>query len=148
MASCTRSTPRTAAGSGPTTPPVRSTRGIKWKPRVAPSRPLDPPSPTGCCSSDRATALLPAIPATFCSPSASNRRVQPKIELHLHMDCSLSFAAVSKLDHSISLEEYQSEFIAPRRCTSLVDFLTRAPRGFKLMQDEPALELVVEDLFE
>jgi adenosine deaminase len=74
--------------------------------------------------------------------------VSPKIELHLHLDCSLSFAAVSKLDHSISLEEYQNEFVAPRRCASLVDFLTRAPRGFKLMQDEPALELVVEDLFE
>ena len=72
----------------------------------------------------------------------------PKVELHLHLDCSLSFKAVSKLDESVSLEEYQSEFIAPRRCTSLADFLTRAPRGFQLMQDEPALELVVEDLFE
>ncbi len=71
-----------------------------------------------------------------------------KVELHLHLDCSLSFQAVSKLDKSISLEEYQSEFIAPRRCTSLADFLTRAPRGFQLMQDEAALELVVEDLFE
>ena len=72
----------------------------------------------------------------------------PKVELHLHLDCSLSFKAVSKLDGSISLEEYQSEFIAPPRCTSLADFLTRAPRGFQLMQDESALELVVEDLFE
>jgi adenosine deaminase len=74
--------------------------------------------------------------------------VLPKVELHLHLDCSLSFAAVSKLDKSVSLEEYRNEFIAPRRCSSLADFLTRAPRGFQLMQDEPALELVVEDLFE
>jgi adenosine deaminase len=72
----------------------------------------------------------------------------PKVELHLHLDCSLSYSAVSRLDDSISLEEYQSEFIAPARCTSLADFLTRAPRGFKLMQDEAALTLVVEDLFE
>jgi adenosine deaminase len=72
----------------------------------------------------------------------------PKVELHLHLDCSLSFAAVSQLDSSVSLEEYQREFIAPRRCTSLADFLTRAPRGFQLMQDEVALTLVVEDLFE
>src|ERR1700722_768429 len=71
-----------------------------------------------------------------------------KIELHLHLDCSLSFAAVSQLDKSVSLEEYRREFIAPRRCTSLADFLTRAPRGFQLMQDEAALVLVVEDLFE
>jgi adenosine deaminase len=72
----------------------------------------------------------------------------PKIELHLHLDCSLSFAAVSRLDKSVSLEEYQREFIAPRRCTSLADFLTRAPRGFQLMQDEAALALVVEDVFQ
>ena len=60
----------------------------------------------------------------------------------------MSFAAVSQLDKSVSLEEYQREFIAPRRCTSLADFLTRAPRGFQLMQDEAALALVVEDIFE
>jgi adenosine deaminase len=74
--------------------------------------------------------------------------VLPKVELHLHLDCSLSYAAVSRLDHSVSLEEFQREFIAPPRCTSLVDFLTRAPRGFKLMQDEAALKVVVEDVFE
>ena len=72
----------------------------------------------------------------------------PKVELHLHLDCSLSYAAVSRLDHSVSLEEYQREFVAPPRCTSLADFLTRAPRGFRLMQDEAALALVVEDVFE
>ena len=60
----------------------------------------------------------------------------------------MSYAAVAQLDQSVSLEEYQREFIAPPRCTSLADFLLRAPRGFKLMQDEAALALVVEDLFE
>ncbi|MGA2882667.1 MAG: adenosine deaminase [Bryobacteraceae bacterium] len=74
--------------------------------------------------------------------------VLPKVELHLHLDCSLSYAAVARLDESVSLEEYQREFIAPPRCTNLADFLTRAPRGFKLMQDEAALALAVEDLFE
>jgi adenosine deaminase len=74
--------------------------------------------------------------------------VLPKVELHLHLDCSLSYAAVAQLDESVSLEEYQREFIAPPRCTSLADFLTRAPRGFQLMQDEASLALVVEDVFE
>jgi adenosine deaminase len=74
--------------------------------------------------------------------------VLPKVELHLHLDCSLSYAAVAELDDSISLEEYQRDFIAPPRCTSLADFLTRAPRDFQLMQDEAALTLVVNDLFE
>ena len=72
----------------------------------------------------------------------------PKVELHLHLDCSLSYRAVTQLAPAVSLEEYQREFVAPRRCTSLADFLTRAPRGFQLMQDEPSLSLVVEDLFE
>ncbi len=72
----------------------------------------------------------------------------PKIELHLHLDCSLSYCVVSHLDPSITREQFEREFIAPPRCTSLADFLTRAPRGFQLMQDEAALRLVVEDLFE
>lgn len=72
----------------------------------------------------------------------------PKVELHLHMDCSLSYAAVSRLAPHISREEYDAEFIAPAQCASLVDFLTRAPRGFQLMQTEDALRIVTEDVFE
>jgi len=72
----------------------------------------------------------------------------PKIELHLHLDCSLSYSVVSRLDSAVTRAQYDHEFIAPARCTSLADFLTRAPRGFQLMQSEEALRLVVEDLFE
>jgi adenosine deaminase len=72
----------------------------------------------------------------------------PKIELHLHLDCSLSYSVVSRLDSSVTLGQYEREFIAPPLCTSLADYLTRAPRGFQLMQDEAAMRLVVEDLFE
>jgi len=72
----------------------------------------------------------------------------PKVELHLHLDCSLSYQAVSRLVPSISRREFDAEFIAPPQCTSLADFLTRAPRGFQLMQSEDALRLVTEDLFE
>lgn len=71
----------------------------------------------------------------------------PKVELHLHLDCSLSYCAVSRLDPSISREQYESEFIAPPQCASLKDFLTRAPRGFQLMQTRESLRLVTEDLF-
>jgi adenosine deaminase len=71
-----------------------------------------------------------------------------KVELHLHLDCSLSYAAVSQLDPSVSRAEFESEFVAPPQCASLADFLTRAPRGFQLMQSVSALELVTEDLFE
>ncbi len=72
----------------------------------------------------------------------------PKVELHLHLDCSLSYAVVSRLDPSVSRQEFESEFIAPRQCTSLADFLTRSPRGFRLMQTASALCLVTEDVFE
>ncbi|HTX41080.1 MAG TPA: adenosine deaminase [Acidobacteriaceae bacterium] len=72
----------------------------------------------------------------------------PKVELHLHLDCSLSYAAVAQLEPSISREQYEAEFIAPPQCASLADFLTRAPRGFQLMQTREALRLVTEDLFE
>jgi adenosine deaminase len=37
----------------------------------------------------------------------------PKIELHLHLDCSLSFEVASRLDLSLTREEFDSEFIAP-----------------------------------
>lgn len=71
----------------------------------------------------------------------------PKVELHLHLDCSLSYSAVCRLDPSISRQEFDAEFIAPRRCTSLADFLTHAPRGFQLMQTEDSLHLAIEDVF-
>jgi adenosine deaminase len=71
-----------------------------------------------------------------------------KAELHLHLDCSLSYAVVSRLAPAISRAEFEAEFVAPPQCSSLADFLTRAPRGFQLMQNEESLRLVVEDLFE
>src|ERR1700719_1977166 len=75
-------------------------------------------------------------------------RSLPKIELHLHLDCSLSFQAVSALAPSVSREEYQRDFIAPARCANLADFLSRAPMGFRLMQTEDSLRLVTEDVFQ
>lgn len=72
----------------------------------------------------------------------------PKVELHLHLDCSLSYKAVARLAPTVSREEYLRDYVAPARCTNLADFLLRAPKGFQLMQTEEALRLVVEDLFE
>jgi adenosine deaminase len=71
----------------------------------------------------------------------------PKVELHVHLDCSLSYGAVSRLAPGVTREEYYRDYVAPSRCTNLADFLERAPRGFLLMQDEAALRLVTEDLF-
>jgi len=72
----------------------------------------------------------------------------PKVELHLHLDCSLSYKVVARLDPTVSRPDFDRDFVAPAKCTSLADFLTRAARGFQLMQTEPALRMVVEDVFE
>jgi adenosine deaminase len=72
----------------------------------------------------------------------------PKVELHFHIDCSLSFDAVSTLAPSVSREEYARDYVAPARCTNLAEFLTRAPKGFLLMQTEDALQLVAEDVMQ
>jgi adenosine deaminase len=71
----------------------------------------------------------------------------PKIELHLHLDCSLSYEVVQKIDLSVTKEEYDRDFIASAKCVDLADFLTRAVKGFALMQTKQQLELVVKDLF-
>jgi adenosine deaminase len=72
----------------------------------------------------------------------------PKVELHLHLDCSLSYNVVRKINPSITEEAYRHDFIAPAKCTNLADFLTRAPQAIALMQTEEQLHLVVSDLFE
>ncbi len=72
----------------------------------------------------------------------------PKIELHLHLDCSLSYKVVQQIDPSISIETYNESFIAPPKCTDLVDYLSRAVKGFQLMQTKEQLHLVTLDLLE
>ena len=71
----------------------------------------------------------------------------PKVELHLHLDCSLSFEIVKQLKSSITLKEYQESFVAPSKCTDLADYIKRAIRGSELMQNEEQLRLVTFDLF-
>ncbi|SFR52211.1 adenosine deaminase [Robiginitalea myxolifaciens] len=72
----------------------------------------------------------------------------PKVELHLHLDCSLSYHVVSQIDPAISREQYEAEFIAPAKCTDLADYITRADRAVKLMQTREQLRMVTLDLFE
>jgi adenosine deaminase len=74
--------------------------------------------------------------------------VLPKVELHLHLDCSLSYEVVSQIDPSITLEEYRTRFIAPAKCVDLAEFLACAPSSYPLMQTEEQLRLVTLDLFE
>jgi len=75
-------------------------------------------------------------------------RLLPKIELHLHLDCSLSYNVVKQLNSAITPDEYRASFIAPPKCTDLADYITRAIKGFELMQTPEQLRLVTLDLFE
>lgn len=73
---------------------------------------------------------------------------EPKVELHLHLDCSLSYEVVKRIKPSVSLQEYHDSFIAPPKCTDLADYIKRAIRGFELMQTKEQLRLVTFDLFQ
>lgn len=75
-------------------------------------------------------------------------RTLPKIELHLHLDCSLSYKVVQQINPAITLEEYRESFIAPPKCTDLADYISRAVKGYELMQTAGQLRLVTLDLFE
>jgi len=71
----------------------------------------------------------------------------PKVELHLHLDCSLSFDVVNRINPLIEIDEYKSSFQAKPNSSSLNDYINCADRAIELMQTRENLELVVEDLF-
>ena len=71
----------------------------------------------------------------------------PKIDLHLHLDCSLSYQVVQQIDPTITQAMYNTQFVAPKKCVNLKDFLDRAVSGSNLMQTTQAIALVVHDLF-
>ncbi len=71
----------------------------------------------------------------------------PKVELHLHLDCSLSFDVVSKLSPNTSKQRYDEHFKAPINCQSLVEYIKRANAALEIMQNASQLEMVTLDLF-
>jgi adenosine deaminase len=71
----------------------------------------------------------------------------PKVDLHLHLDCSLSYSVVSQIDPSITYAGYRDSLVGPEKCSSLADLLSRAPSGIRLMQTGEQLRLVTQDLF-
>ena len=71
-----------------------------------------------------------------------------KVELHLHLDCAASYAAVAALAPGTSFAEYRAEFVGPPRASSLADLLRRPRRIVALMQDRRSLRLITEDLFD
>lgn len=72
----------------------------------------------------------------------------PKVELHLHLDCSLSFEIVQKLLPGTTLDEYNEKFIAPEHCGNLLEYIKCAAASIDIMQTREQLRLVTLDLFE
>lgn len=72
----------------------------------------------------------------------------PKVELHSHLDCCLSYDAVRRIDPGVSREGYAARFVAPSPCASLADFLTYTLNFRALLQTERALRIAVRDVFE
>ncbi|MFQ5889535.1 MAG: adenosine deaminase [Gemmatimonadota bacterium] len=75
-------------------------------------------------------------------------RSLPKVELHLHLDCSLSFDVVRRLRPDVTRETFRTEYLASPKCRDLADFLTVPPRSVALLQSSEALRLATEDLFD
>ena len=71
----------------------------------------------------------------------------PKVELHVHLDCCLSYKALSKIDSSISLSLFKEMFIGTS-CSCLKDYIKCADNALDFMQTKKHLEIVVEDLFD
>jgi len=70
----------------------------------------------------------------------------PKVELHLHLDCSLSYGVVKKIRPGTSREQYRTQFMAPANCPDLTTYLSRAENAIDLMQSEKHLQWVVADV--
>jgi adenosine deaminase len=72
----------------------------------------------------------------------------PKVELHVHLDCSLSFQVVQKLLPGTTEQEYSERFVAPENCGSLVEYIKCASASIDIMQTREQLELVTLDFIE
>ena len=69
-----------------------------------------------------------------------------KVELHVHLDCSLSYEVVKKINPKITKTIYINEFVGSS-CSCLNDYIKCADRAVEIMQSEEELELVTIDLF-
>lgn len=70
----------------------------------------------------------------------------PKTELHLHLDCSLSFDVVKKIRPETTIDEYNQTYVAPQKCADLAEYIRVVNNSVELMQSKENLRLVTFDL--
>ncbi|MDX1685917.1 MAG: adenosine deaminase [Saprospiraceae bacterium] len=71
----------------------------------------------------------------------------PKVELHLHLDCTLSYEALQKLKPGTNYQDYVDNYMIPVKCPSLEKYIERTHRALPLMQNPEQIRLIVDDLF-
>ena len=72
----------------------------------------------------------------------------PKVELHLHLDCCVSFPVAAQLDPTLTEAAYRALFVAPARCRNFAEWVTHVDPALDLLQTEEGLRLATEDLFD
>lgn len=78
--------------------------------------------------------------------TASRYLAYPKIELHLHIDCSVPWSALQRLASTVTREDYLARFVAPEKCTSLRQYLDAIAPSCALLQTADALRIVTAEL--
>ena len=71
---------------------------------------------------------------------------RPKVELHLHLDCSLTRSALHRLGTPIGEAEFRRLYTAPERCDSLMDYLRAIGPSCEALQTAPALAIAMDEL--
>ena len=69
----------------------------------------------------------------------------PKVELHLHLDGSVSLETASRLS-GLSIDQCKEKMIANEKCQNLSEYLTKFDFPISLMQTEENLKKVAENL--
>jgi len=80
--------------------------------------------------------------------STAELRLLPKVELHVHLDCSLGIDVVRGLGRPITDDDFAQVFAAPEKCASLRQYLDAIAPSCDLLQTEPALFMAARSLAE
>lgn len=75
-------------------------------------------------------------------------KLLPKLELHLHLDSSLSFEAVKKIRPDITKPQFRKLFVAPPKCKNLPDYLSRVSNQVDILQTKDSLKIASETLLQ
>ncbi|MGD8781700.1 MAG: adenosine deaminase [Ignavibacteria bacterium] len=72
----------------------------------------------------------------------------PKVELHCHLDCSMSYDLVKQLRQRITYEEYLHYYAAPKKCKNLAHYIKCVGHSLELLHTKEALKMTVQDYFQ